>query len=96
MGKILNGEYNLQRHEDEHCSYREQNNANSDECSLSKKSRVAETDDNDDEVSTLTYDDEDAVDVSNSKHDDDDDKIICRNDDGNKIRRIRRSIRRKN
>ena len=59
---------------------------------LSKKSRVAETDDNEDEVSTLTHEGEDEVDVSYSKHndDDDDDKIICSDFDGDKLIGIRR------
>ena len=49
--------------------------------SFKEKSRVAETDDNEDEVPTLTRDDENEVDVSNSKHNDD----KCSDDDGDKI-----------
>ena len=62
-GRVFNRGYNLRRHEDEYCPYREQDNS-SHECSPPKKSRDAD----EDEVSSSSSDE-------NSEYSEDDDKI---------------------
>ena len=62
---LINRGYNLRRHEDEYCPYREQGNI-SDECSPPKKSRDAE--DTEDDVSSSSCDE-------NSEYSEDDDEI---------------------
>ena len=64
-GRVFNRGYNLRRHEDEYCEYREEDN-NSDECSPPKKSRDAE--DDEDDVSSSSCDE-------SSEYSEDDDEI---------------------
>ena len=64
-GRVFNRGYNLRRHEDEYCPYREEDNS-SDECSPPKKSRDAE--DDEDDVSSSSCDE-------SSEYSEDDDEI---------------------
>ena len=64
-GRVFNRGYNLRRHEDEYCPYREQDNS-SDDCSSAKNSRGAE--DDEDDVSSSSCDE-------NSEYSEDDDEI---------------------
>ena len=64
-GRTFNRGYNLRRHEDEYCPYREEDNS-SDECSPPKKFR--NTEDDEDDVSSSSCDE-------SSEYSEDDDEI---------------------